>query len=281
MMKTRRPPTRTVALIVQGLACSSVITQAMAQAMAQEGQDADELARQLSNPVAALISVPFQLNYDTRMGPDSEGERWTLNIQPVVPISLNEHWNVISRTILPIIEQSDVIPGDDSQSGIGDVVQSLFFSPKEPGPGGWIIGVGPVFSLPTASDDALGSEQWGLGPTFVVLKQTASQWTYGMLANHVWSVAGDEDRSDISATFLQPFLTKGLGKGASFSVNTESTYDWKAQQWNVPINLTYSKVTQVGGQRMSLAFGGRYFIESPPGGAEWGLRAALTLLYPK
>jgi len=244
----------------------------------QTGHDADALAKQLSNPVAALISVPFQLNYDT--GYDNGGERWQLNIQPGAPVSISDDWNMISRTILPVIDQHDVV-NDDSQSGTGDTTQSLFFSPKKPTRGGWIIGAGPVFLLPTASDDLLGTEHWSIGPTAVLLKQTESGWSYGALVNHLWSVAGDDSRADVSNTFLQPFVTKSLGKGQTFTVNFEASYDWENNQATVPLNLTYSKVTKVGGQMMSFAGGARAYLEAPEGGPEWGLRFVVTLLFPQ
>ena len=122
----------------------------------------------------------------------------------MIPIELTEYWNLISRTILPVIHQSDVV-GDSSQTGLGDTVQSFFLSPKEPGWGRIIWGVGPALLLPTATDDVLGSGKFGLGPTAVLLKQEGP-WTFGFLANHIWSVAGDSDRADVSSTFLQPFL---------------------------------------------------------------------------
>ncbi len=244
-------------------------------------QDQAELAKKLSNPVAALISVPFQLNYDQDVGPAEDGEKYVLNIQPVVPIELNQDWNVISRTILPVVWQDDIAPGAGSQTGIGDVVQSLFLSPKAPTSGGWIWGAGPVFLLPTGSDDLLTADQWGAGPTVVVLKQEHG-WTYGFLGNHIWSFTGDDDRSDVNATFMQPFLSYTTPTAWTFGLNTESTYDWEGEQWSVPVNVTATKVTRIGGQLVSMGGGLRYWADSPDDGPEGlGLRLIVTLLFPK
>jgi hypothetical protein len=202
----------------------------------------EELAKKLSNPVAALISAPLQFNYDQNIDPLDDGSRLTLNVQPVIPFSVSKNWNLISRTITPVISQHDIFPDAGGQFGIGDIVQSLFFSPKQPTSGGLIWGAGPVILLPTASDDLLGTKKWGVGPTVVVLKQDGP-WTYGALANHIWSVAGDGERQDLSNTFLQPFLAF-TSKGAwTFSVNCESTYNWKSKEWGIPINGVVSKVT--------------------------------------
>ncbi|WDZ78804.1 transporter [Ensifer adhaerens] len=242
-------------------------------------QDAD-LAKQLSNPVASLISVPFQFNYDRGFGP-SDGNKVTLNIQPVIPISLNDDWNVISRTILPVVNQNDIAGDSGHQFGLGDTLQSFFFSPKEPTAGGLIWGAGPVFLLPTATDDLLGGEKWGLGPTAVLLKQEG-HWTYGVLANHVWSVAGNDDRDDVSSTFLQPFLSYTTPDAWTFTLNTESTYDWKHDDWSVPINFTVAKLTKFGEQPVSLQLGARYWATAPENGPEgFGVRAAVVLLFPK
>ena len=274
-MKTTRTQKLLAAALVGALATSALATQALAE---ESGAD---LAKKLSNPVAALISVPFQLNYDQDIGPGENGERWTLNIQPVVPIELNKDWNIISRTILPVVWQDDISPGAGSQSGIGDIVQSVFFSPKAPTAGGWIWGAGPVFLLPTGSDDLLTADKWGAGPTGVVLKQSGP-WTYGVLANHIWSFAGNDNRADISTTFLQPFLSYTTPTAWTFSFNTESTYDWKNEQWSVPINAFVSKVTKIGSQLVMVGGGVRYWADSPASGPDGlGIRLVVTLLFPK
>ncbi|RZL93825.1 MAG: transporter [Variovorax sp.] len=245
-------------------------------------QDAEELAKKLSNPVAAMISVPLQYNDDHHYGTGTaeQGHKSVLNIQPVVPISLNAEWNVISRTILPVISQSNVQPGS-SQSGIGDITQSLFFSPKQPTAGGLIWGAGPAFLLPTGSEPELSARKWGIGPTVVLLKQEGA-WTYGVLANHIWGGGGVSSRPDVSNTFLQPFLSHTTKDAWTYGINTESNYDWKNKQWSVPINLTVSKLVKFGNQPVSLGAGLRYWADGPDSGPhDWGLRLIATFLFPR
>ena len=244
-------------------------------------QDADALAKQLSNPIASLTSVPLQLNYDDGYGADGAGHKVLLNVQPVIPVSIGDDWTMISRTIVPIVQQDDVIAGEGGQFGLGDVTQSLFFSPRAHTKGGWTWGIGPAFLVPTATDDLLGTEQWAAGPTAIALRQTEGGWTYGFLFNHLWSFAGNDDRAAVSQTFLQPFLSKALGQGRTVSVNFESSYDWKGSQWSVPLNIGYSKVARIGSQMVSWQGGVRYWVETPKGGPEWGLRGTLTLLFPR
>lgn len=248
------------------------------QADAPAANEAQELAKKLSNPVASLISFPLQSNFDFGMGAGS-GWRYTLNIQPVIPIKLNENWNLISRTIIPIIHQGNVTGPNTSQSGLGDTVQSFFFSPNKSEP--FIWAVGPVALIPTATNAALGGQKWGLGPTALALKQK-NGWTYGVLANHIWSVAGKSNRADISATFVQPFLSYSTKDAWTYSLNTESTYDWKSDKWSIPINPFISKLVRFGKQPVSFGGGLKCWATTPSGGpGGCGLRVVVTALFPK
>jgi hypothetical protein len=177
----------------------------------------------------------------------------------VIPISLSEDWNVISRTILPYVYQEsqfDEAVFGKSQSGLADTIQSFFSSPVNPTKGGWIWGAGPVLQLPTATDDLLGEEKWGAGPTAVILKQQGP-WSYGVLANHIWSFAGEDSRADVNRTFLQPFVSYTTKTFTTFGVNSESTYDWDRSQWNVPITGVVQQLLKIGKQPVAFQLGGR------------------------
>lgn len=241
-------------------------------------QDTQALAKKLANPVASLISFPIQMNFDFGMGTGS-GWRMTTNIQPVIPIALNKDWNLISRTILPIIHQGNVVAPGTGQSGLGDVVQSIFFSPNKTEPMIW--GIGPAALIPTATNSSLGSRQWGLGPTVVVLKQRGP-WTVGALWNHIWGVSGGNGRPKVNADFMQPFLAYSTKDGWTYTLNTESTYDWTGHSWSVPIHAQVAKIVRFGKQPVSFAGAMRCWAKSPSGGAEGcGLRVVITGIFPK
>jgi len=253
---------------------------ALAMSMATVGParadaDADsDLAQELTNPVADLITLPVQMNFDRELGPDDDGKKLTTNVQPVIPFHLNQEWNLITRTIAPVIYQDNVLPGSGSKFGLGDINASLFLSPKKP-TGGVLWGVGPVLLLPTATDEDLGGEKWGAGPAAVGLV-LRGPWTAGMLANHVWSFAGDDDRQDVDNTFLQPFLAYTTSNAWTFSVQSETSYNWETENWSVPVNVAISKLVWLGRLPVSLQAGAGYWAESPPGGPE-GFRYRLQL----
>ncbi len=236
-----------------------------------------ELVKQTQNPIANLVSVPLQNNWDFGIGP-ADATKYTLNIQPVIPVSLNKDWNLIIRTIVPLVYQQATAPGGESHSGLGDTTQSFFFAPVRP-VDGWLLGAGPVFLYPTGAQ-ALGTEKWGAGPTAVALKQERG-WTYGMLTNHIWSFAGPGDRKDVNATFLQPFAGYSTKTYTTLMLNTESTYDWVDRQWTAPINIMVNQLLKIAGQPITLQAGYRYYVDAPDGGPDWGLRFTLALLFPK
>jgi hypothetical protein len=283
-MKTAFPRRKTPSCLrAVGLALAALVAAAGTATLvqAQEGDQAAELAKKLANPISSLISVPIQANYDEDIGPNEEGSQWRINVQPVIPFSISEDWNVITRTIVPVIDQSDIPVKGQGEWGLGDIVASQFFSPKAPTSRGWIWGAGPVWLIPTATDETLGAEKFGLGPTAVALKQSGP-WTYGALANHLWSVAGEEDRADVNATFIQPFLAFVTKTYTTLGINTEATYDWEGEAWSVPINLNVAQMLKIAGQPFQIAAGPRYWAESPDFGPEgWGARVVLTLLFPK
>jgi hypothetical protein len=174
----------------------------------------------------------------------------------------------------------DGVVGSGSETGLSDVVQSFFFSPQAPTANGWIWGAGPVFLIPTATKDELGTKKWGAGPTAVILRQE-SGWTYGILANHIWSFAGDSSRPDVNATFVQPFVGYTTPKQTTYTVNSESTYDWEHRQWTAPVNLMVAQLVKIGGMPVQLQGGYRYYLDKPDGGPRWGLRFSVTLLFPR
>ncbi len=267
-----------IAMTTHAAMAALMLASGAAAQQAPAANDAAALALKLANPVAALISVPLQFNYDAQIGPARDGERFTLNIQPVIPFKLNADWNLVSRTILPVISQSDIFPGAGNQFGLGDTVQSLFLTPAKAG--GLIWGAGPVALIPTATNRLLGGGKWGAGPTVVVLKQMGP-WTVGGLANHIWSFAGDGSRNNISATFLNPFFSHTSKSAFTYGAGADFTYDWKSDKVTMPVSVSISQLTKVGGQLVTFGAGLRYYVAttefSPHGFAG---RVSATLLFP-
>jgi hypothetical protein len=241
--------------------------------------DAQDLAKKVSNPVSDLVSIPFQFNWENGIGPD-EGMRTVLNIQPVLPVRLNERWSMIERWIMPFVSQPEAL---GAESGMSDITFSSFFSPASKGTLVW--GAGPVLTLPMTSDATLGSGQWSAGPTLVVVK-TRGSVLYGALMNQLWSYAAVSNRARVAVNqgFFQPFIAMTRPSGVTFTLQSESTANWNAAEnstWTIPINLTVSKITTLGPFPFSVLGGAGVYVATPDGGPDWKLRAAFTLILPR
>lgn len=253
----------------------------MLMATEQQNSNDSDLAQKLTNPIADLITLPIQVNYDQDIGLADEGSRLQTNIQPVIPFSISDGWNIISRTIAPVTYQEDIFPGAGSQFGLGDISLSLWASPKQPTSGGLIWGVGPILLFPSATDSLLGADKWGAGPTGVAVKMSGA-WTLGALVNHVWSFAGDEDRSDINNSFIQPFVAYTWPNAWTVSFQSETTYNWELEEWSVPVNFAASKLVRLGKLPVSLQAGIGYWLESSETGPEGvRLRLQANFVLPK
>jgi hypothetical protein len=261
-----------------------VATSAAAQtpgAAAPAAEDSESLAKQLSNPVASVVSVPFQMNWDNGLGPGKEQTRFLLNFQPVMPFSINEDWNLIARVIVPFLSQPPLAAGAQPTSGVSDLLFTAFVSPAVPK--GFIWGVGPALVLPATADPFLGGEKWAVGPSIVVLKQIGP-WTAGALFNQLWSYAGNSARADVNQTYLQPFLSYTTKTAVTVGVSSESSGNWEAASghtWTVPILVNASKLVRLGRRPMSIGVAGGGYASKPDGGSSWKFRSSITLLFPK
>jgi hypothetical protein len=246
-------------------------------AIAQD--DADDLQTKLSNPVAVLVSVPVVLASDRGIGSHEGGSRVTVTVQPVLPFRLNADWNIVTRTLVPLISQDDVSPGAGRQRGLGDVSSTVFFTPAHTAKGAWTWGAGPVVLLPTGTDPLLTARKLGLGVSAVALKQ-ASGLTYGALVSHVWSVAGSDSRPDLNLSLVQPFVSTRHGR-YTLALQTESTYDWVKNDWTVPIGLGVTTLTTWGGQRVNLGAMLRFWAAGPDSAPKgMALRLTAAFVFP-
>lgn len=245
-----------------------------------------DLRSAVQNPISSLISVPFKFTFDS--GADN-GDAAILNIQPVIPVNVGE-WNLVNRVIVPIADVDGPIPGLPSNpspipgngaSGLGDINYSMFVSPVKYDKVIW--GIGPSISLPTASDDQLGSGKWSIGPTAVALTQT--EWgSVGILGRQLWSFAGDSDRNKVSQALFEPFVNYNLDNGWFLLTDMVITANWEADssnRWTVPVGGGFGRVFKVGNQAVNSRLEAYYNVEAPEGAPEWSIAFTWQLLYPK
>jgi len=249
------------------------------KAQEKPGASAQELAQKLSNPVSGLISVPIQGNLDYGIG-QNNGSKFTTNFQPVIPFNISAKFNLITRYIIPVVDQRDVSGDQSREFGLGDATVSGFFTPVEK-KNGIIWAVGPAFLIPIGTNDLLSSRKWGVGPTALLLKQ-ANGLTYGFLMNQIWSIAGDENRSDVNQMFLQPTFTKNFKSGAGLGLSSEITFNWETGTTSAELIPSVSGITKLGKQTVSMSVGPRIPLAGPEASkADFGLRATLTFVFPK
>jgi hypothetical protein len=243
--------------------------------------NATELAKLAQNPVGNLISVPFQNNTNLHYGPE-EGTQNVLNIQPVIPISVNSEWNIITRTIVPIISMPALAPGDSRTNGIGDTQFTAFLSPANPGH--WIWGVGGIVQIPTNSNTVLGNDNWGLGPSVVMLRlEKGNPWVYGALVNNVWSV-GSSDSESYNNGLIQPFLNYNFKGGLYLTSAPILTVNWKADsgnKWTVPLGGGVGKIFHFGKLPVNTQLSAYNNVVTPDNGADWQIRVQVQLMFPK
>ena len=247
-------------------------------ARADESNEA--LAKAAQNPVANLISVPFQDNINFNYGPEEKTQN-VLNIQPVIPVSLGSDWNLITRTILPVISQPGFFPGEGRTNGLGDTQFTAFLSPARAE--GLVWGAGPIAQLPTHNDKVLGNDRWGLGPSAVVLR-IQGHWVYGALANNVWSVSSSHSDPSYNKFLLQPFINYNFPGGLYLSSAPIITADWKADsgdRWTVPLGGGVGKIVRFGKLPVNLQTQVFRNVEKPEFGPNWTLRLQAQLMFPK
>jgi hypothetical protein len=243
---------------------------------AKAGASAQELADKLANPVASLISVPLQNNLNYGIGAFN-GSKYTINIQPVIPFKLTENLNLITRYIIPVVDQRDITGENTHEFGLSDATVTAFFAPKTKG---IILGFGPAFLVPTATEKVLGTEKFGVGPSVLVMHQ-GKGLSVGFIANQIWSVAGNEDRADFNSFYTQIFLSHSYKSGASLGVNAEITQNWEGNTTMITINPSIGAVTKLGDQVVQFAIMPLIPVVGPHEmKSDWGLRAVLAFVFP-
>ena len=260
----------------------SMLSRGVVPARAQESsaQGTSEIAKQAQNPIASVISVPLENDFNPHTGIKKE-DGYVLQFKPVVPFKLSDDWNLITRTVIPIIQVPDLAPGVNGTTGLGDVQTSLFFSPAKVGKVIW--GAGPVISLPTATEDILGTKKVSIGPTAVVLS-IQGHWLFGTLVQNLFSVAGPSKRPDVNQMVLQPFVNYNMRHGWYLTSSPIITSNWEANsnnRWTVPVGGGVGRIVHFG--KLPVNTYAQFFrnVERPDGTTSWSARFDMTFLFPK
>lgn len=239
-----------------------------------------ELARKMQNPVSDRISFSFEdrINFGVGLNDDVQN---ILNVRSLYSFNLGDEWNLVNRTIVPVVDQPEPVSGSGDQFGLGDISSTFFLMPRSSRFA--IFGVGPVVSFPTATDETLGTEKWRVGPAAVVVSMPG-RWIFGALVNNLWSVGGDSNREDVNSMAIQSFLFYNFPSGWYLVSSPIIRAVWTADsddRWIVPLGGGVGKIFQVGKQSMNASVQAFYNVEKPGAVADWSLRLQLQFLFPK
>lgn len=249
------------------------------------GETSANLNYEIQNPIALIPRLPIENQLDFDQGPDDDSMTYALRPRPIIPFRLTDDLALITRTTFNIkYQDKGLTPGDSDEFGLGDTDMELYLSPRRTLAGGTLIfGAGPILRFDTTTNDALGSDKWGLGPAAVVVWQPArfdatSGWNIGFFVNHLFGVA-NSDNDELDLTYLQPTVSYTFEGGTSIGLDTQSTYDWFTNEWSVPINLTVGQLVELGRQPIVITLGGRYWAQTPSGGPDWGGQLSFNLVF--
>ena len=239
-----------------------------------DGSSVEQVAKDLANPLAPITTFATQVRFEFGNGPDDD-KNYQLRLQPSFFKPFANQSAFLLRTAIPL--RATNWPTKDS--GLGDIALTPYFVPDITK--STFFGVGGSVILPTASKDPLGSGRWSAGPA-VIFAKVGQPITWGGLVQHVWSFAGDSDRSYVSMTTVQPFLTYLLGNGWASTVNAEVGYNWQAvstERWSIPVGASIGKVVQIGGQYFNIAGAGIFYAERTAYSPKWEIRINLTYVF--
>ena len=243
-------------------------------------QNEDLLLQKLANPLAALASLKLDLDFDYHIGPLEEGHRTSLLIQPTLPLHLGDQWNLVSRSVLPLIYQEDIFPGASNQTGIGDLTEVVYIAAVQPGRRSWIWGAGPIVRIPTGSEDLTTAKKWCVGPSVAAVRQL-EDFTYGLIAAQLWSVGGSGQRPDVKVGSFEAFVTYRAEGLWNLSLHVPCTYDFITHEWIIPVALRVEKLVSFQKNPVTISFGLHYWADSPDSGPhDLAFEFGLTVVFP-
>jgi hypothetical protein len=262
-------------LTISAMFALSGYCQQSPQPVPTNSQSLQDLAKEVLNPFAGSIKVPIQFTGGFGVGPRRNfGE--SLNVEPAIPFSLTSDWDLIVRPNVNLT----YAPNPNAQFGLQDFQTSLFLTPSKTSD--WIWGIGPIFQVPSATSDRLGSGRWSAGPT-AALVYSEGPWFNAILTYQLMSFAGNRSRGSVNQTYIETLISYNFESGWTVQCDPQMTFDWTADSangWTIPMGADIGKTFQVGGRTISWQVGAYDYLKYPDGAPEWIVRAQVTFLFP-